>query len=725
MRYLFILRGLPASGKSTFIKQKQLEPYTISSDQLRLQIESPVLDVNGNFAISQKNDKQAWDWLFEILENKMSKGELVFIDATHCSNKSLVNYKKLINKYHYRAFAIDFAKVSLQECIDRNKTRPQFKQVPQQVLQKMDQNLKNQQIPSFINLIKPEELDQALEYNIPDYSNYNKIHHIGDLQGAYQPLEKYLLQNPIQDQDLYIFVGDYIDRGRENHLVVQKMLELSERKNVLFIEGNHELYLQKWSQGQANQSREFNLRTMPQLESSDISKKKVRIWMSKLRQLVLYKYHQKTVLVTHGGISKIPKQMLKISSKQLIRGSGNYQDVGLVDDAFAQNMGENYYQIHGHRNSQEFPTQYNSQCFNLEGKVEFGGDLRIVTLDQHGFEVVEISSASKQALNCKQIFENQTFLEELRANDYIKEKSFEDNISSFNFSRKAFYKKVWNTQTMTARGLFLNTKTKEIVIRSYNKFFNLGEREETKIQNLQKSLQFPLKVWVKENGYLGLIGYNSEFDKLVFASKSSTNSEFAGWLEDQFYKKLNLDQVEEVKEFLKQESCCLVFEVIEPKKDPHIIEYQKPDLALLDIVKRKQTFEALSEEQAQKFAHKFGFKIKQKAKEIQSLKQFQEWIQNVLQSGFTFEQKNLEGFVVEDSAGFQFKIKLDYYAFWKQMRNMVETYTSGKQVKFDKFAGQNLQIAQEFFEFITKIDKEELKQLDIISLRKRFDCKYT
>ena len=60
MRNLFILRGAPASGKSTWIKENELEPYTISTDGLRLMYQSPVTTVEGDRAISQNNDKQVW-----------------------------------------------------------------------------------------------------------------------------------------------------------------------------------------------------------------------------------------------------------------------------------------------------------------------------------------------------------------------------------------------------------------------------------------------------------------------------------------------------------------------------------------------------------------------------------------------------------------------------------------------------------------------------------------
>ena len=77
MRYLFVLRGAPASGKSTWIKENELEPYTISTDGLRLMYQSPVTTEEGDRAITQKNDKQVWNLLMELLERRMENGELV------------------------------------------------------------------------------------------------------------------------------------------------------------------------------------------------------------------------------------------------------------------------------------------------------------------------------------------------------------------------------------------------------------------------------------------------------------------------------------------------------------------------------------------------------------------------------------------------------------------------------------------------------------------------
>ena len=55
MRVLLLFRGAPGSSKSTYIKEHNLEKYTLSPDDLRLKIQSPILSADGKESISQKN----------------------------------------------------------------------------------------------------------------------------------------------------------------------------------------------------------------------------------------------------------------------------------------------------------------------------------------------------------------------------------------------------------------------------------------------------------------------------------------------------------------------------------------------------------------------------------------------------------------------------------------------------------------------------------------------
>ena len=51
---------------------------------------------------------------------------------------------------------------------------------------------------------------------------------------------------------------------------------------------------------------------------------------------------------------------------------------------------------------------------------------------------------------------------------------------------------------------------------------------------------------------------------------------------------------------------------------------------------------------------------------------------------YSFQGKHIEGFVVEDSNNFMFKIKLPYYSFWKQMRALKDRIIKNRLQKSPK-----------------------------------------
>ena len=102
MKQLIILRGAPGSGKSTFIQEKTLTPYTVSPDELRSLYGSPVLtEVNG-FQVNHKNEKRVWNMLSQLIEYRMKEGDFIVVDATHTRAKDFKIYKDLADKYRYR-----------------------------------------------------------------------------------------------------------------------------------------------------------------------------------------------------------------------------------------------------------------------------------------------------------------------------------------------------------------------------------------------------------------------------------------------------------------------------------------------------------------------------------------------------------------------------------------------------------------------------------------------
>ena len=225
MRILLLLRGVPGSGKSTFLRQQGLAPYTLSADTLRLLYSSPVLDNEGRWCISQRFDKVMWPLLMNLLEERMRRGCFTVVDATNIRGKDMTNYKKLANEYKYRVYVVDFTDVPLAEALQRNRLREEYKQVPEAVIKRMHAQLADNKVPSGITVIKPEELAH-IWYKPRDLSAYKKVIHIGDIHGCCKPLKEYLQE--ISPENYYVFLGDYIDRGRENAEVIKLLLQLAQ-----------------------------------------------------------------------------------------------------------------------------------------------------------------------------------------------------------------------------------------------------------------------------------------------------------------------------------------------------------------------------------------------------------------------------------------------------------------------------------------------------------------
>lgn len=725
MRTLLLLRGAPGCGKSTFIKENGLEPYSLSADSIRLQIQSPIQLVDGSEGISQNNEKEVWNILYRMLEVRMQRGEFVVIDATNSKSSEMNKYKDMCDTYRYRMFCIDMTDLPIEECKKRNASRVPMKRVPEDVIDKMYSRFRTQKIPSGFKVLKKDQLDQVYMRKF-DMSEYEKVVVVGDVHGAYTALMEYF-GNGFNDNYFYIFVGDIIDRGIENSETVKFFIEAVKRKNVLLLEGNHERWLKLYSHDIVGKSKEFEFVTRKQLDASDIDKKDIRQLCRKLGQVAWFTYGDKEILVTHGGLATMPENLSFMATDQMIHGVGDYNDSGVIAETWLKTTADNMYQIHGHRNVKNVPMKVNDRVYNLEGKVEFGGFLRILEIDKDGFHEIEIKNdvfkspvevEQSQSLNNSSIAD---IVLKMRQNKFIQEKSY-GNISSFNFTREAFYGDVWNDQTVKARGLYIDTDRMKIAARSYNKFFGINQRPECRFEALQHTLQFPVTCYVKENGFLGLVSYNPDTDDLFITTKSSPEGPYAEWLKDMVYRKVKNTDL--MKQICKEQDVTFVFECVDMKNDPHIIKYQDDELFLLSIVKNSMDFSQYEYDDLVNTANEIGVKCKTKAIEIANWSDFVDWYNEVLDPDYEFNGRIIEGFVIEDSAGYMTKVKLTYYNFWKFMRGL--THEVLQRGYFHKTSALTTPTANDYYGFIKGIydqtDKETRQSMprDIIYWRDMF-----
>ena len=727
MRSLLLFRGAPGCGKSTYIDTHGLRPFALSADEIRLQCQSAQQNIYGATEISQNNEKNVWSMLYKLLEIRMSHGEFTVIDATNSKTEEINRYKEMCEQHRYRMFIIDFTGLPIEECKRRNASRDVYKRVPEEVIDKMYSRFANQPIPSGVKVIDPDHLEELFIKRF-DMSKYEKVVHIGDIHGCYTALKTYL-KNGFNDNYMYIFLGDLLDRGIENVEVMNFMIEAAQRKNVLILEGDHDKSFWIYANGGFSRNEAFELKTKLQLMDAGIDPSKIRQLYRKLGQCAWYTYGDKEILVTHGGIATMPENLTFMATSQMVRGVGKYNDYEQIADTWMETTKENQYQIFGHRNTKTDPTQLRDRVFDLEGKVEYGGHLRVVEIDKDGFHTVEIKNdvfAEPEAVEAKDQSLEMSVLETveaMRENRFIIEKKF-GNISSFNFSKEAFLDGVWNKQTIVARGLYINTRTMNVVARGFNKFFNINERPETKLEMLQYSLQFPVTCYVKENGYLGLVSYNEETDDLFITSKSTPEGDFSTWLREAVYNKMTPEAIAKMKEIAKNDKVTFIFENVDMKHDPHIIEYPKSELYLLAIIKNDIKFAQYDYDQVVNIGNELGLKTKTKAYTINSYSEFFDWYNEVTAEGYEYDSRIIEGFVIEDANGFMVKVKLNYYSFWKCMRHVAQVTL--RRGKINKTGFLTNQLSNNFYAFCQKLYEEtdpeqrELIPRDIVYLRNRF-----
>jgi len=708
MRMFLLLRGLPASGKSSFIRENHLEDYTVSSDSLRVLFGSNELTLDGKYGINQTVSNSMWKFLYEILEKRFEMGAFTVLDATNIKTGDMQKASQLAKQYRYRVYCVDFTDVSAEECIKRDAQRDENKQVGAEVINRMAESLKGSKVPGGIKVIKPDEWLQETRYRLEDISGYKKVHHIGDVHGCYTALQNYL-QGDLKSDEFYIFLGDYIDRGIENVEVVNFIYKIAEYPNVVLLEGNHEKWLQYFLEDKESPSEEFELKTKPQFYKANVEemKKKCKVIIKKLRQCFLYKFNEKVVLCTHGGLSKLPANLSLVNTEQMIKGVGRYKDMLQVNQSFADFVGDKeVYQVHGHRNVEQVGIKVNEKCFNLNGNIEYGGNLRTLTLDLFGFTWQRTPNPVYAKPEGDNFVKVEDMLDLMKGSEYIKVKEQPGtDIVSLNFTRDAFNAAVWNGITTKARGLFVNTKTNSIVARAYDKFFHLNERAETNLDVVPNRFIYPVTAFKKENGFLGILGYDDSTDEILYCSKSEVRGEYS-----QYFKDLLLSFVTEkdLRKVLVGKNISLLFEVVDIKNDPHIIKYKDSVVVLLDIVENSINFIPKSYEEVCEVAKVLNIPYKQKHKVFNDKEELLSFFKEIMRDDYKCDGKYIEGFVFSDAQNNMVKFKTEYYNYWKMIRGQVEQMSKGNKPK----------VQNKFLSWVAE-DKNRTK-LDIIALRDMF-----
>ena len=399
MRKLFLLRGMMGSGKSTFIRENNLVRKTISFDQFSEAVLNSRYDsfqdetiVNGTYF--RKANQLIGKLFNEALYFKLEQGESFIIDFNGHRVSDLNGLKKKAELYGYDVSVLNFGLKELDYYLSVNHKREVFKQVPEEAIKFRHKIFSENEsaIESEFNLVSKGDVVNYFLKTSDELAGENTITNdvfvVGDIHGCFNTLQKFIEQN---NDGLFIFVGDYIDRGKHSGKVLQFVERHIDCENYVFLMGNHEQSLLKKLVAADKERKDMCE------EEYGMSYERVLDVLLKLKNYYFFNKDGKNYFINHGGFNTVPKYPNFSHTSNYFSGSGEFK-LG-VDKLFEkQHNGDNWHQIHGHRNEKEFVcfgNLENKKSISLECKVEFGGNLPIVKLSKNKVTGFYINSDSK------------------------------------------------------------------------------------------------------------------------------------------------------------------------------------------------------------------------------------------------------------------------------------------------------------------------------------------
>ena len=256
-----------------------------------------------------------------------------------------------------------------------------------------------------------------------------------------------------------------------------------------------------------------------------------------------------------------------------------------------------------------------------------------------------------------------------------------------------------------ARGLFTtknSRKQPEIVVRGYDKFFNVGEVHETKWENILTRTQGPYELTLKENGCIIFIS-GLEDDTLLVCSKHSTGDRSDVTVSHASAGQVRLEQQlaavgrtkADLARELRQKNITAVAELCDDSFEEHILAYgpDEAGLYLHGINLNLPEFATYPSPAVQEFSERWGFR-KTGLTVMDDILKVKEFLEEAAETG-AYNGRDVEGFVIRcqrkghptgsDYGDWFFKFKFEEpYLMYRQWRECTKALISGKQPKYKK-----------------------------------------
>ena len=585
MRKLYLTVGAPAIGKTHWIKESGLQDYTVSSDEIRHIIsnyqsvigqKSSGVEYLKGFQIDYQSEHQVWNFLYAAVENRMKHGQTTFVDATHLFKGAFTKYNQLRIKYHYKVYLIDFMHEymddlnGLSEMLNKRDSERE-RHVGSNTIEKYINRYLNSHthFPDWAQVTTPEDVGIELAfisgYQYTDMSKFDTVKVIGDVHGDYGALQE-VFKNHHRGV-AYVFVGDYLDRGSKNPETLKFLSELK-GNNIFFLRGNHEWKVEEFlNTGKLH----GNFRhTWPQLNKAFGEKDGKQMLATIQKQLLDYVYFEDSTrqkyLITHAGIEPLVAMYTPVplmNESDFVMGVPGEDENPYNRDVDKQIEGEDVTQLHGHRNNfDHFDDCYNAYNLTKDGHFRWADiDMETGEITPHDIESID----------------GEKLQERLDDDPDVKNVELDDGIIANNFTREAFENNRWTPTTTNARGLF--TRDNEVIGRGFKKFFEIGQTPTATLS----SLGYPVKAYVKHNGFLAIVFYDRPNHQIRAYSKGG-GKDYSQLANQMLLKLVGIDKTARFYEEPSNWNKSILFEIVDPKKDPHIVKYDEPHVYPLAVI---------------------------------------------------------------------------------------------------------------------------------------------
>lgn len=163
-----LMRGLPGSGKSTWLREHGCEDYVVSPDTFRLIFSPPTVRLNGELEINQETSATAWRLTYEAIRDRLAwrKGNArgaTFVDATLMNERTVRDIMRIILEEGHgrvKVFIVDFTILPVAEVKRRNNLRKgTLRYVPNEVINRMWESGRHMDLGKFdVEILHPDEV---------------------------------------------------------------------------------------------------------------------------------------------------------------------------------------------------------------------------------------------------------------------------------------------------------------------------------------------------------------------------------------------------------------------------------------------------------------------------------------------------------------------------------------------------------------------------------------